>query len=98
MSDLISRKALIRRLFYAKDGSKYPTRDCDNFQLTVGLEDLRKYIYEIPTAYDVDWVIQNLHDVRDELLHSTDFESNIINWCLDWFDRAIEIVKGAVKE
>jgi len=32
------------------------------------------------------------------LLHSTDYNNDIINYCLDWFDMAIEIVKRAVKD
>lgn len=35
MSDLISRKALMRKLFFAEDGRKYPTRDIDNFPVMV---------------------------------------------------------------
>ena len=96
MNDLISRKALIRKLFYAENGSKYPTRDCDNFHITISLEDLRKVIRDIPAAYDV--VVEQLEEARDELLHSTDYNNDIINYCLDWFDMAIEIVKGAVKD
>lgn len=103
MSDLISRKALIRRLFYAKDGSKYPTRDCDNFQLTVGLEDLRKYIYEIPTAYDVDKVVEQLEKLPHRRLQLSDAMMDIMESkktgrhfiCLE---DVIAIVKGAVKE
>lgn len=43
-SDLISRKKLIRDLFYSADGNRYPTRDCDNFPITISFEDLRKAI------------------------------------------------------
>lgn len=98
MSDLISRKALMRKLFFAEDGRKYPTRDIDNFPVTVSLENLRKIIRGEPTAYDVDEVVEQLEEARDELLHSTDYNNDIINYCLDWFDMAIDIVKGAVKD
>lgn len=87
MEDLISRKALIRRLFYAKDGSKYPTRDCDNFQLTVGLEDLRKYIHKIPTAFNVDRVVEQLEKEFKKYYGD--------NWDkAPYLVKAIEIVKG----
>ena len=43
-SDLISKKKLIRDLFYSADGNRYPTRDCDNFPITISFEDLRKAI------------------------------------------------------
>ena len=46
----------------------------------------------------VDKVMEQLEEVRDELLHSTDYNNDIINYCLDWFDMAIDIVKGAVKD
>lgn len=42
-------------------------------------------------------VVEQLEEVRDELLHSTDYSNDIINYCLDWFDYAIstiEIVEG----
>lgn len=51
-----------------------------------------------PTAFDVGKVVERLEEMRDELLHSTDYNNDIINYCLDWFDMAIDIVKGAVKD
>lgn len=43
-SDLINRKKLIEDLFYSADGNRYPTRDCDDFPITISFEDLRKAI------------------------------------------------------
>lgn len=61
----------------------------DDIAISVMME-----IGEQPTAFDVDKVVEQLEEVRDELLHSTDYNNDIINYCLDWFDIAIEIVKG----
>ena len=36
-------------------------------------------------------IAEQLEKVRNELLHSTDYDSEIINYCLDWFDAAIDI-------
>ena len=47
-SDLISRKALARELFYFSNGSAYPMRDCDNFPIIISLEELRKVIHNQP--------------------------------------------------
>lgn len=48
VGDLISRKKLIRDLFYSSDGNRYRTRDCDNFPITISLEELRKVIHNQP--------------------------------------------------
>ena len=61
-------------------------------------DELIRYINSQPTAYDMDKVVEQLEEARDELLHSTDYNNDIINYCLDWFDMAIDIVKGAVKD
>ena len=61
----------------------------DDIAISVMME-----IEEQPTAFDVDKVVEQLEEARDELLHSTDYNNDIINYCLDWFDIAIEIVKG----
>lgn len=53
---------------------------------------------DIPTAYDIDKVVEELLEERTEILLSNDYESEIINYCLDNFDRAIEIVEQGVKE
>ena len=47
-----------------------------------------------PTAYNVDKVIEELYEERTEILLSNDYECEIINYCLDNFDKAIEIVKA----
>ena len=51
-----------------------------------------------PTAYDIDKVMEELEEEREEILNSNDYESEIINYCLDSFDNAIEIVKRGGKE
>ena len=47
----------------------------------------------IPTAYDIDKVVEELYEKRTEILLSNDYECEIINYCIDNFDKAIEIVK-----
>lgn len=59
---------------------------------------MAKYeIDNIPTAYDVEKVVEELEEEREEILYSNDYEIEIINWCLDNFDRAIEIVERGGK-
>ena len=48
-------------------------------------------------AYDVDKVIEELYEERTEILLSNDYECEIINYCIDNFDKAIEIVKEGGK-
>lgn len=87
MSDLISRESVIETL---KQSGIITDNDLGNLVV--------EEIERIPTAYDVDKVVEQLEEARDELLHSTDYNNDIINYCLDWFDMAIDIVKGAVKD
>ena len=48
------------------------------------------------SAYDIDKVVKELYEERTEILLSNDYECEIINYCLDNFDNAIEIVKAGV--
>ena len=61
MSDLISRSELLKRFCINKDGHRIPERDCDNFEVTVSVKDIKTIIKEQPTAYDVDKVIKELN-------------------------------------
>ena len=58
-----------------------------------GLKVLKKYLDLQPTAYDIDKVAKELYEKRTEILLSNDYECEIINYCIDNFDKAIEIVK-----
>ena len=58
-----------------------------------GLKVLKKYLDLQPTAYDIDKVVEELYEKRTEILLSNDYECEIINYCLDNFDKTIEIVK-----
>ena len=61
MNDLISRSELLKRFCINKDGHKIPERDCDNFEVTVSIKDVKTIIKEQPTAYDVDKVVKELN-------------------------------------
>ena len=74
-------------------------RDCDNFEVTVSVKDVKTFIQEQPTAYDIDKVVEKLYEKRTEILLSNDYECEIINYCIDNFDKAIEIVKqGGIRK
>ena len=64
-----------------------------------GLKVLKKYLDLQPTAYDIDKVVEELYEKRTETLLSNDYECEIINYCIDNFDKAIEIVKrGGIRK
>lgn len=44
----------------SKDGHRIPERDCDNFEVTVSIKDIKTIIKEQPTAYDVEKVVEQL--------------------------------------
>ena len=93
MNDLISRSELLKRFLVNKDGHRIPERDCDNFEVTVSVKDVKTIIKEQPTAYDVDKVIEELE------LHSFEFGTDSLPVHYVRLNEAIEIVKaGGINE
>ena len=64
------------------------------------IEMLEEALENSKSAYNVDKVIEELYEERTEILLSNDYECEIINYCIDNFDKAIKIVKqgGTGKE
>ena len=93
MSDLISRSELLKRFCINKDGHRIPERDCDNFEVTVSVKDIKTIIKEQPTAYDVDKVVEELE------LHSFELGTDTLPAHYVRLNDAIEIVKqGGVSD
>ena len=88
MSDLISRSELLKRFCINKDGHRIPERDCDNFEVTVSVKDIKTIIKEQPTAYDVDKVVEELE------LHSFELGTDTLPAHYVRLNEAIEIVKA----
>ena len=59
---MIDETKLIRDLFYSPDGNRYPTRDCDNFPITISLEDLMKVINNQP---QVQPIVRSINEIAD---------------------------------
>ena len=100
MSDLISRNELLKRFCINKDGHRIPERDCDNFEVTVSVKDVKTIIKEQPTAYSVDKVVKELNKLDVKAIKRYkggtfgDYEGT------DYYIKksdAIEIVKAGVK-
>ena len=99
MSDLISRIELLKRFCVTKDGHRIPERDCDNFEVTVSIKDVKTIIKEQPTAYSVDKVVYELEKIRaKETCNKEKCDTKeICRICV--VDDAIEIVKhGGVSD
>ena len=102
MSDLISKSSLIDALkvhfdsCFREDGELlYSDHICTSDDVV----DLIKLVENQPTAYDIDNVVKELYEERTEILLSNDYECEIINYCIDNFDKAIEIVKkGSIRK
>ena len=105
MSDLISKSALIDALkvhfdsCFREDGELlYSDHICTSDDVV----DLINLVENQPTAYDIDKVIEELYEERTEILLSNDYEDyecEIINYCIDNFDKAIKIVKqGGIRK
>ena len=96
MNDLISKSALIDALkihfdsCFREDGELlYSDHICTSDDVV----DLINLVENQPNAYNVDKVVEELYEERTEILLSNDYECKIINYCIDNFDKAIEIVK-----
>ena len=93
MNDLISRSELLKRFCINKDGHRISERDCDNFEVTVSVKDIKTIIKEQPTAYDVDKVVEELE------LHSFELGTDTLPVHYVRLNEAIEIVKqGGVSD
>ena len=93
MNDLISISELLKRFCINKDGHRIPERDCDNFEVTVSVKDVKTIINEQPTAYDVDKVVEELE------LHSFELGTDTLPVHYVRLNDAIEIVKqGGVSD
>ena len=93
MSDLISRSELLKRFCINKDGHRIPERDCDNFEVTVSVKDIKTIIKEQPTAYSVNKVVEELE------LHSFELGTDTLPVHYVRLNEAIEIVKqGGVSD
>ena len=86
---LIDADTLIKNLSYLYTKNHIP--------VDMRAKEILTTIMEQPTAYDIDKVVKELYEERTEILLSNNYECEIINYCLDNFDNAIEIVKEGGK-
>ena len=94
MSDLISRETVISTIHnYFKSLIDKTIFDIDVVDCAKGVSEA---IDSIPTAYDVDGVAEELKRMSGIQFDGHN-ESYELNWCIST-DRAVEIVKGAVKD
>lgn len=54
--------------------------------------ELKQLVESRKTIYDKDEITEKLLEERSNLLNCNDYENDIINFCLGWFDNAIAIV------
>ena len=98
---------MLKRFCITKDGHRIPERDCDNFEVTVSIREVKTIIKEQPTAYDIDKVVEELEREKrygskydsyyeENLYRGEMFENDVNNKTID---KAIEIVKqGGVSD
>lgn len=91
MSDLISRKALLKQFIVSDSGRRIPEYDCDNFPITISIKDVKDIIRKAPTAFDKEKVIEELeYDKEMSAKYSTGLREQ---GHIEAFDEAISIVK-----
>lgn len=87
---LIDVDELLKTFTVNSDGRRIPEKDCDNFDITISLKEIKRIIREQPTAYDVDKVVEQLKNVSYERFGNAGMGGeNVVN-----LDDAIEIVKA----
>lgn len=85
---LIDAYELLRTFTVNSDGQRIQEKDCDNFDLTISLKEIKRIIREQPTAYDLDKVAESLMNRFRVVSNDEDLEWNRA------IDYAIKIVKG----
>ena len=90
---LIDVDELLKTFTVNSDGRRILEKDCDNFDITISLKEIKRIIREQPTAYDVDKVVEQLKNVSYERFGNAGMGGeNVVN-----LDDAIEIVKAGGK-
>lgn len=80
------------------DGRRMPEYDCDGFPITLSLSEIKKFIREAPTAYDVDAVIYEISSCFDSKKEVyTDTDSDFEFGKAMAYRNAIEIVRNGGK-
>ncbi len=107
-NDLISRSALIKEINeHMKNVYECDIESVSDFQdgnnseesyIVQGLFEAFELIGNVPTAYDVDKVVERLEELREEILSDTEYESDTVNHYLDYADLMIEAVKSGCIE
>ena len=55
-------------------------------------------VKEMPTAYDVDKVVEQMEEIREEILSDTAYDNDTINHYLGYVDLLFETVRAGMKE
>lgn len=76
-NDLISRKALMKIFSETIDGRRMPEYDCDGFPITLSLSEIKKFIRQAPTAYDVDSACEELTKLKNAEVDMSDKEPEL---------------------
>lgn len=95
---LIDVDELLKTFTVNSDGIRIPEKDCDNFDITISLKEIKHIIREQPTAYDVDKVVEELNKIKKYNLNLADMmidiQENGTNRHFICLEDAIEIVKA----
>lgn len=99
---LIDVDELLKTFTVNSDGRRIPEKDCDNFDITISLKEIKRIIREQPTAYDVDKVVEQLKltsktalDLAIKRIPGFRFMAPGFQALIDeCFEEAVEIVKA----
>lgn len=103
-NDLVSRRAFVKEINeHMKNVYECDIESVSDFQddnkseesyIVQGLFEAFELIGNVPTAYDVDKVVEKLEELREEILSDTAYDNDTVNHYLGYADLMIEAVKS----
>lgn len=96
---LIDANELLRTFIVNSDGRRIPEKDCDNFDITISLKEIKRIIRECPTVYDFNKVVERLQ--KEMKKAKEDVENGrglLIKEPYTPYIKAIQIVKEGIYE
>ena len=92
---------LLRTFTVNSDGQRIPEKDCDNFDITISLKEIKRIIRECPTVYDLNKVVNKLEkeleladNEKDRCLRENKLQFDCAKGYAQGIAVAVEFVKG----
>ena len=102
---LIDANELLRTFTVNSDGRRIPEKDCDNFDITISLKEIKRIVRECPTVYDLNKVVNKLKkeleladNEKDRCLRENKLQFDSAKGYAQGIAVAVDFVKGGIYE